>query len=115
MLVLPGGNHPSPDKITPSMYDITEGGRDATGKMHLDKIATKYKIQVEYGVLTSDEVKRILTSIKPLFFNITFDDPESGTTKTIEVYKGDRTIPTLFKDTSGKIYYKGLSFNLVER
>ena len=113
MVSLPGGNHPAPDKITIDMYDITEGGRDSTGKNHLDLVATKYKVKLEYGVLTAEEISGILTSIKPLSFNITIDDPESGGDKTIEVYKGDRSMPILTY-FNGQPCYSGFTVNLIE-
>ena len=113
MIKIAGTNIPSPTEITPSMYDITEGERDSTGTMHIDLIATKYKLQLKWGVLSKDELSNILQKIKPITFSVTFDDPESGIEKTITVYKGDRTMPVLFfKD--GTPYYKDFSVNLIE-
>ena len=95
------------------MYDITEGERDSTGTMHIDLIATKYKLQLKWGVLTKAEMSSILNLIKPITFSVTFDDPESGNEKTVNVYKGDRSIPVLIYK-NGEPYYNGFSVNLIE-
>ncbi len=113
MVKIAGADITAPIEIIPSMYDITEGERDSTGTMHLDLIATKYKLQLKWGVLSKNEMGALLSKIKPITFSVTFDDPESGSPKTITVYKGDRTIPVLiYKD--GKPYYKDFALNLIE-
>lgn len=113
MVKIAGADIPAPTEITPSMYDITEGERDATGTMHIDLIATKYKLQLKWGILSKSEMSTILNAIKSITFSVTFDDPESGTEKTINVYKGDRSIPVLlYKD--GDPYYNGFSINFIE-
>lgn len=113
MIKIAGADIPSPTEIIPSMYDITEGERDSTGTMHIDLVATKYKLQLKWGILSKNEISTLLGKIKPITFNVTFDDPESGSEKTINVYKGDRTIPVLiYKD--GEPCYKDFAVNLIE-
>ena len=113
MVKIAGADIPAPTEITHSMYDITEGERDSTGTMHIDLIATKYKLQLKWGVLTKAEMSSILNLIKPITFSVTFDDPESGNEKTVNVYKGDRSIPVLIYK-NGEPYYNGFSVNLIE-
>ena len=113
MIKIAGSSIVSPVELTTNMYDITNGERDSTGTMHIDWIATKYKLQVKWGILSADEISTILKTIKPIVFDVTFNDPESGSEKTISVYKGDRTMPVLFFE-NGKPYYKGFSVNLIE-
>lgn len=113
MVKIAGQKIPAPTEITPSMYDITDGERDSTGTMHIDLIATKYKLQLKWGVLTKAEISEILNLIKPITFSVTFDDPESSSEKTIQVYKGDRTIPTLLYKNN-EPYYKDFAVNFIE-
>lgn len=113
MIKIAGADIPSPTEITPSMYDITEGERDSTGTMHIDLIATKYKLQLKWGVLTKEEMSTLLNLMSSINFSVTFDDPLSESPKTINVYKGDRSMPVLTY-VDGEPYYNGFAVNLIE-
>lgn len=113
VLTIGGVVVPTPTALTPSMYDITEGERDSTGTMHIDLICTKYKLECSWAALTQENMSKILNAIKPITFDVTFVDPESGSNKTINVYKGDRSMPFL-KIENGNITYKDFKVNFVE-
>lgn len=104
---------PTPSAMSPMIYDITEAERDSTGTMHIDLVATKYKLECSWAYLTQEQMTHILNAINPITFNVTFTDPKSGSDKTMNVYKGDRTIPILFIK-EGKNYYKDFKVNFIE-
>ena len=113
MLKVNGVEMPTPSGMTPMMYDITEAERDSTGTMHIDLIATKYKVECTWSYLTQEDMTKLLKAIKSITFRITFTDPEDGNDKTVSVYKGDRSIPIL-RVVDGKNTYKDFKVNFIE-
>ena len=113
VLSIGGVEMPTPSGMTPMIYDITEAERDSTGTMHIDLVATKYKLECTWSYLTQDDMTKLLKAIKSITFSITFTDPETGSSKTINVYKGDRTIPIL-RVVDGKNTYKDFKVNFIE-
>ncbi|WP_410495011.1 hypothetical protein QTL86_12735 [Cellulosilyticum sp. ST5] len=113
MLKVNGVEMPTPSGMVPMMYDITEAERDSTGTMHIDLVATKYKLECSWNYLTQEDMTKLLKAIKSITFSITFTDPEDGNDKTISVYKGDRSIPIL-RVIDGKNTYKDFKVNFIE-
>ena len=113
MLKINGVVMPTPSEMTPNIYDITEGERDSTGTMHIDLIATKYKLECKWNVLTQEDMTNILNAVKSITFKVSFIDPVTGLEKTITVYKGDRSIPIL-RIVDGKNIYKDFKLNFIE-
>ena len=113
MLKINGVAMPTPSEMTPNIYDLTDGERDSTGTMHIDLIATKYKLECKWNILNQANMTKILNAIKSITFNVSFVDPETGAEKTINVYKGDRSTP-IFKIVNGKNIYKDFKINFIE-
>lgn len=113
VLSIGGAEMPVPSSMTPMMYDITEAERDSTGTMHIDLVATKYKLECSWSYLTQEQMTQILNAINSITFSVTFKDPLTGSDKSMNVYKGDRSIPVLFvKD--GENHYKDFKVNFIE-
>lgn len=113
MLKIGGVAMPTPSEMTPNIYDITEGERDSTGTMHIDLIATKYKLECKWNALSQANMTKILKAINPITFNVAFIDPVTGAEKTMNVYKGDRSTP-VFKIVDGENVYKDFKINFIE-
>ena len=113
MLKTNGVDVPTPSEFTVNIYDITEGERDSTGTMHIDLVATKYKVEAKWNVLTQEQMKIILNAISQITFDVTFTDPTTGASKSISVYKGDRSVPTMMIK-GGNTYYKDFKINFIE-
>ncbi len=77
-------------------YDVSKNsGRDTTtadGKMILNVISTKYRLDLATRDLTRDEVVEFFAEIikKPTMV-VEFLNPFTNTWKTINAYRGDRT------------------------
>lgn len=77
-------------------YDVSkDSGRDTTtanGKMILNVIATKYRLDLVTRALTRDEMVDFFAEIRrnPIL-TVQFLDPFDNTWKTIQCYRGDRT------------------------
>lgn len=105
---------PSPTKYDLGYMDLDKSGRTSSGLMVRDRIATKRKIELDWGILTPEETSKILKSVKPPYIDVEFHDLESNSIVTGEFYAGDRkSSMILFKN--GKPTTKGLAFNLIER
>lgn len=113
VLTLGGVAVPTPSTMNVMIYDITEGDRDATGTMHLDLVATKYKLECTWSFLTQSQMTQLLNAIKPISFSASFIDPTTGSKKSIKVYKGDRSIP-VFRVVNGQNQYQEFKVNFIE-
>lgn len=88
---------------------------DSNGNLHRNRVAIKRKISNEWGPLTWTEISRILTSIKDVFFNVTYPDPQTGKYETKRMYVGDRTAPIAVLQDDGSIMWEGLTADFVEK
>ena len=113
-LIINGVTVVPPKSFQVSINDIDgETGRNANGDMVRDRIATKRKLECEWGMLTQEEMARIQNAIQPVFFPVSYPDPVLGQiTKTF--YVGDRTSPA-YSFTNILKPWNGLKFSLIER
>lgn len=100
-----------PYKISLQDLDSDSSVRNVKGEMMRDRIAVKRKIELDFGPLRSDEIKKILGSVSGVFFNVTYDDPLDGRLSR-QMYCGDRSA-ALYNSKKG--LWTGLKFNLIER
>lgn len=114
MLKINGVAISTPIKFEVQISDLDgESTRNANGFLIRDRIAVKRKLICEWPPLNRSECSKLLKSVKDVFFDVTYPDPELGmVTKTM--YVGDRTTPAYqYKD--GEVKWSGVKFNLVER
>lgn len=104
---------------TPSVFEVQisdldgESNRNANGNLIRDRIAVKRKLICEWPSLNQEQCSKLLKSVKDVFFDVTYPDPELGVvTKTM--YVGDRTSPA-YSYINNEIHWTGVKFNLVER
>lgn len=93
-------------------YDLTKGGRVASGLMKIDLIARKRKFLFQYKVLSGTDLDTIHTAFETdLFVELRY--VENGITKYATVYKG-AIQATKFR-TDGRWYWKDVKFDLIEQ
>lgn len=114
MLILNGVVVPTPKSMSISINDIdAETGRNANGTIVRDRVAVKRKIECEWGMLTQEEMQKLLNAVTPVFFSVKFIDPQIGeTTKTM--YVGDRTAPVYNFNSKFKLW-SSLKMNFIEK
>lgn len=114
MLIINGVVVPTPKSMSISINDIdAETGRNANGTIVRDRVAVKRKIECEWGMLTQDEMQKLLNAVTPVFFSVKFIDPQIGeTTKTM--YVGDRTAPVYNFNSNFKLW-SSLKMNFIEK
>jgi hypothetical protein len=106
---------PNPTAFGVGVSDIDlNSERTTSGLMVRERVAVKRKITLGWDVLTRAEMATILQLVSTVFFQVDYDDPETGVKKTGTFYSGDRQAEGLdYKD--GEIIWRQLKFNLVER
>lgn len=116
MLKINGVDIATPKTYQPTISDEDgETNRNANGYLIRDRIATKRKLEMEWGPLSQDEISTLLNAVSDVFFDITFPDPKDGIiTKTM--YVGDRSAPAyVFDEEKKEIKWKGLKMNFIEQ
>lgn len=116
ILQVNGAEIPAPEtcKIGISDQDLNSD-TDSNAELHRNRVAVKRKISNEWGLLTWAEISKILTSVKDVFFNVTYPDPQTGKYETKRMYVGDRTAPIAVVQDDGSIMWKGLTADFVEK
>lgn len=107
---------PAPDKLQVTIADQDLNSEaDANAELHRNRVAVKRKISCTWGPLSWTDMSKTLTSIKDVFFNVYYPDPQTGKFETKRMYVGDRTAPVLVISETGEITWEGLSADLVEK
>jgi hypothetical protein len=107
------------DIKTPKRFNVLIVSRqaidyNAAGATVIDRVATKRTLECAWGALTNAEISAILTATTAVFFNVSYPDPQTGTTSTITCYAGDKSSPML-KYQAGGIVWDGLTMNFIEQ
>lgn len=114
MIKINGVELPAPSGYTPSIQDISKAERNANGTMIIERIATKRKLSLSWGVLSSADMSTILNLVAPVFFSVEYIDPQDGALKSGTFYSGDRVCDGVtYKDK--QMYWKNAKFDIIER
>lgn len=91
-----------------------DSGRDLSGTMHITVIGSKVTLSITCVAVNQTKASQLLAAIKkapPL--SVTYDDPVTGNSKTINCYCGDRNCEFL-KQCQGVKWWKNIKFDLIE-
>lgn len=114
MIKINGTTIPTPSDYKPSIQDISKAERNANGDMIIERIATKRKLELSWVHLSQEELQQLLQLVAPIFFTVSYPDPQDGSTRTGTFYCGDRSTGAL-DYRNGRVRWKDIKFNLVER
>lgn len=107
---------PSPTKISTSdeiIWSSNTGRSTESGKMIGDVIANKKNIDIEWGVLTESQLKKITDNLASGFYPFTFRD--DGEVKTITAYRSSIKKEHLGYMSDGVYYYKNVSVSVIQQ
>lgn len=114
LIIIDGVEIPAPSEYSVGIQDISKAERNANGTMIIERVATKRKIELSWKYLDKDQLAQVLNAVSPVFFQVTFIDPQDNATRTGTFYCGDRKAGMLdYKN--GVPRYKDVQFNLIER
>jgi hypothetical protein len=104
---------PTPTELQVGIMDISKAERNASGRMIIERIATKRKLFITYAYITSSDAAKTLKMISPAYYNVTYHDPQEGHLMSGQFYCGDRQLGYI-DYINGVARYKDFGFNLIE-
>lgn len=114
MLTIAGIKVASPTELKIGRFDLTKSGRTASGKMVMDIIATKRRLDVSWKMIADSDLQGILDAIannKP-FFEVSF--PGRAGTEAMIAYAGDINT-SLWHRIDGIRYWSEVTIPLIEQ
>ncbi len=114
MLKIAGVTVKAPTELKVGRFDLSKASRTASGKMVMDIIATKRRVDVVWKMLPDDELQKIIDTIaanKPFF---PLEYPDAGGTKTMTCYAGD-ILTSLWHTKNGRRYWEDVSIAFIEQ
>jgi hypothetical protein len=105
---------PTPSEFTVGIMDLSKAERNAKGTMIIERVATKRKLELSWKYLTKNDLALILNAVSPVFFSVTYPDPQTNANRTGTFYTGDRSMGVI-RYRGGVPEYQDVSFNLIER
>lgn len=114
MLKIAGVSVKAPTDLKIGRFDLTKSGRTASGKMVMELIATKKRVDITWKMLPDNELQKIIDTItanKP-FFSLEY--PDAGGTKSMTCYAGD-VVTSLWHTKNGVRYWEEVSIPFIEQ
>lgn len=105
---------PTPSDFQVGIMDVSKAERNAAGTMIIERITTKRKLSLSWMYLSATDLSTVLNAVSPVFYDVTYFDPQTGGNRTGSFYCGDRNLGMVdFID--GVPRYKDIKFDLIER
>lgn len=114
LITIGGSELPTPSDLSVGILDLSKAERNASGTMIIERIATKRKLELSWKYLSREQLTQVFSAVAPVFFEVTYIDPQTNATKTGTFYAGDRTCGML-DFINGVARYKDVKFSLIER
>ncbi len=114
MLKIAGTTVKTPTELKIGRFDLSKSSRSASGKMMMEIIATKRRVDCVWKMLPDNELQKIIDTItanKP-FFSLEY--PDAGGTKTMTCYAGD-IVTSLWHTKNGIRYWEEVSIPFIEQ
>jgi hypothetical protein len=113
MIEINNNKIPTPSSFKVGIEDISNAERNAAGKMLIDRIATKRKLELGWKTLKPDELSFVLQLVNNTTFFVKYPDPMTGGLVTKIFYSGPRSVP-IYSYGNGNPVWTDISFNLIE-
>lgn len=115
IITIDGTQIKSPSKLKPGIFRLSKSGRLASGKMTIDLIAIKRRIDLTWDAISGDDMAQILDLLDAnVFYTVTFPDPKTpGAQATMKAYVGDINLDLFRND--GKRVWKGVTLPFIEQ
>lgn len=101
-----------PTALSIEKFNLTKSGRVASGKMKMELIAKKRKFTFAYEIISGTDLETLLSIIDTTTMFISLIYNENGHQKSAIVYVG--AIKAQRFRTDGIMYWKGVTFDLIE-
>ena len=97
-----------------SDLDGPGAGRDLTGYLRRNRIASKIRLDVTCRLLTNRELSTVLTAIMPEWVSVEYYDPQQGMVVTKTMYANNHPATYQIKHPDGTEWWAGVTFPLIE-
>ena len=114
MLKIAGVTVKTPSELKVGRFDLTKSNRTASGKMMMELIATKRRVDCVWNMLPDNDLKLIVDTItdnKP-FFSLEY--PDVGGQMTMTCYAGD-IITSLWHTKNGVRFWEDVQISFIEQ
>ena len=95
--------------------DGPDAGRDLTGRLRRNRVATKVKLDITCRPLKSSEAAIVLSAIKPEYVTVEYYDPEAGAVLKKTMYANNNPAVFQIQKDDGSVWWSGITFPLVEQ
>lgn len=97
-----------------SDVDGEGAGRDLTGDLRRNRVATKRRLDITCRPLKAEEAKTVLTLIMPEWVTVEYIDPQTGGAVTRTMYSNNNPATFLLRK-DGQEWWSGITFPLIEK
>lgn len=97
-----------------SDVDGEGAGRDLTGTLRRNRVATKRRLDITCRPLKAEEASIVLTAIMPEWVTVRYTDPQVGAVVTRRMYANNNPASFLMKKSDGTEWWTGITFPLIE-
>ena len=106
---------PDPSSLQWGLQSVSDqnAGRTTDGKMHVNLITRKRKLELSWTGVDFATASEILQAVNPETFKVTYLDALTNSRLTKEFYVGDRTAP-VYSYHDGYQWYSNVNFNIIE-
>lgn len=98
-----------------SDIDASDAGRDLTGRLRRNRVASKVRLDITCRLLTSDEAKIVLSAIMPEYVTVRYYDPEIGDITEKTMYANNNPATFQLRKPDGTVWWSGITFPLIEQ
>lgn len=98
-----------------SDIDGSDAGRDLTGRLRRNRVATKVRLDITCRLLKSEEAAAVLTAIMPEYVSVTYYDPQAGAVVTKTMYSNNNPATFQIRHKDGTVWWSGITFPLIEQ
>jgi hypothetical protein len=114
VITIAGVQVANPAEVKVGRFDLTKSSRTASGRMTMEIISTKRRLDVVWKMITDEQFDLILSTIeshKP-FFQVSFPGPKG--TETMTCYCGD-VVSSLWYRIGDIRYWREVSIAFIEQ
>ena len=106
---------PDPSSLQWGIQSVSDqnAGRTTDGKMHVNLITRKRKLELAWTNVDFATVSEILQAVNPETFSVTYLDALTNTRLTKTFYVGDRSA-MVYSYSDGYKRYTNVAFNIIE-
>lgn len=98
-----------------SDVDGTDAGRDLSGSLHRNRVATKRRLDITCRPMELAEASTVLTAIMPEWVTVEYVDPQAGSVITKTMYSNNNPATFLMAQPDGRELWEGITFPLIEK